>query len=231
MDSVDPSERFDQLVADIGTEFPRFRIIKKSESRFQRLIHYGLVAITFGQMRSYMNGYYTTIGKTLYVTEWWEECDPDDKYITLCHELIHLRQFRRWTPPLMGILYLLIPLPMGLAYFRTRFEKEAYAETLRATAECHGIEAIRRESLRSRILDQFTSASYGWMWPFPEHMSRWFERECAKLEANPLFRGDAGEPPPDSPTKNESENLAESDSSSDDVSSQMPGASCEPDHV
>ena len=28
----------------------------------------------------------------------------------------------------MALLYVLVPLPMGLAYFRARFEKEAYAE-------------------------------------------------------------------------------------------------------
>ncbi len=167
----------------IATEFPRFRIVQKSDSWFQRVIHVALVAVTLGQMRSYLDGYYTTIGKTLYVTKWWDRCDPDERYITLCHELIHLRQFRRYTPPLMSVLYLLIPLPMGLAFFRAKFEKEAYAETLRATQECYGNAAIRGDSLRERILGQFTSASYGWMWPFRKHMEQWYDSECSKLEA------------------------------------------------
>ena len=198
------SDRYDQLVAGIGSEFPRFRIINKADSRFQRLLHYGLMLITFGQMRDYLEGYYTTIGKTLYVTPGWEETDPDDRYVTLCHELIHMRQFRRYTPPLMGLLYLLFPLPMGLAYFRARFEKEAYAETLRATAECYGIQAIRRDGLRDRIIGQFTSASYGWMWPFRRHMERWYESECAKLEAK------------DAPPEPMSEGLAELQGDEDD---------------
>ena len=179
----DNCDRYDRLVAAIQREFPRFRVIKKAESRFQRMLHYGLLAITFGQMRDYLDGYTTTIGGRIYVTPSWECTDPDERYITLCHELIHLRQFRRYTPPLMGLLYLLFPLPMGIAYFRARFEKEAYAETLRATAECYGIEAIRGERLRERIIGQFMSANYGWMWPFRKHMERWYETQCALLEA------------------------------------------------
>ncbi len=177
------SDRYDRLVASIEEEFPRFRVINKADSAFQRFLDVGLKVITLGGMRDYLDGYYTTIGNTLYVTSDWECTDSDERYVTLCHELIHLRQFRRWTPPLMGLAYLLFPLPMGLAYFRARFEKEAYAETLRATAECFGIEAIRKESLRNRIIRQFTSANYGWMWPFRTHMERWYDNECAKLEA------------------------------------------------
>ena len=59
----------------------------------------------------------TTIGKTIYVTRDWDERHPDERYITMCHELIHLRQFERYTLIGMAILYLLLPLPMGLAWF------------------------------------------------------------------------------------------------------------------
>ena len=45
-----------------------------------------------------------------------------------------------------GVLYMLVPLPMGLAYFRARFEKEAYAETIRAAAEVWGREYARQSS-------------------------------------------------------------------------------------
>ena len=175
-------ERYEALIERVEAEFPRFRIIKKRDSRFQRMLHWGLVAVTFGQMRDYLDGYYTTIGSRLYVTGDWDDIDPDDRYITLCHEVVHMRQFRRWTPPLMGLLYLLFPLPMGLAWFRARFEKEAYAETLRATAEVYGIERARSAETRARIIGQFTSASYGWMWPFKRAMERWYDTIISDLE-------------------------------------------------
>lgn len=177
------ADRYEDLVVRVEAEFPRFKIIKKRDSPLHRMIHWGLFAITFGQMREYLDGYYTTLGSRLYVTGDWDDIDPDDRYITLCHEAVHMRQFRRWTPPLMGLFYLLFPLPMGLAWFRARFEKEAYAETLRASVEVYGLDYVRRESVRDRIIGQFTSASYGWMWPFRQSMERWYDRVVAELEA------------------------------------------------
>jgi hypothetical protein len=135
--------------------------------------------ITFGKMRDYLDSYQTTIGKTVYVTRDWDEWSADDRYVTLRHEAVHLRQFRRWTLPVMALLYLFVPLPMGLAYFRARFEWEAYAETIRATDEVFGRDAAR--NLRSHVVAQFTSASYGWMWPFRRRVERWYDRELARL--------------------------------------------------
>jgi hypothetical protein len=175
-------DRYAELIARTEAEFPGFRVINKRDSRFHRMIHWGLFAITFGQMRDYLDGYCTTIGQRLYVTGDWHDLDPDDRYITLCHEVVHMQQFRRWTRPGMGLLYLMFPLPMGLAWFRARFEKEAYAETLRASAEVYGLEHIRAESMRERIIGQFTSASYGWMWPFRQSMERWYDAVVAELE-------------------------------------------------
>ena len=80
-------------------------------------------------MRSYLDSFQTTIGKTVYVTADWDDWDPDRRYVTLRHEAVHLRQFRKFTLPGMAVLYVLLPLPMGLAWFRAYFEKEAYAES------------------------------------------------------------------------------------------------------
>ena len=48
---------------------------------------------------------------------------------TFRHELVHVRQWRRWHV-LFWIGYLLLPLPIGLAWCRWRFEREAYLEEL-----------------------------------------------------------------------------------------------------
>ncbi|HSD86726.1 MAG TPA: hypothetical protein VLB44_04400 [Kofleriaceae bacterium] len=175
-------DRYTALVEAIREEIPGFRIVRKDQSRFHRAIHHALVVVTFGRMRSYLDSFQTTIGKTVYVTADWDEREPDERYVTLRHEAVHLRQFRTLTLPVMAVLYVLLPLPMGLAYFRAHFEKEAYAETIRAAAEVWGVGYVRGSRHRNYVIEQFTSASYGWMWPFRGSLERWYDRILASLE-------------------------------------------------
>jgi hypothetical protein len=175
--------RYDALVEALGVEFPRFRIVRKDRSPLHRAIHYALIALTFGRMRTYLDSFQTTIGRTVYVTADWDDWHPDRRYVTLRHEAIHLRQFRRFTLPGMALLYILLPLPMGLAWFRAYFEKEAYAESIRAAAEVWGPDFPRSEGYRSHIISQFTGASYGWMWPFRAHLERWYDRVLATVDS------------------------------------------------
>jgi len=179
------NSRYDKLVEDLRAEFPRFRIIRKDQSRFQRAIHYALVAITFGGMRRYLDTFQTTIGSTVYVTSDWDDWEPDRRYVTLRHEAIHLRQFRKYTLPGMALLYVLLPVPMGLAWFRAQFEKEAYAESIRAAAEVYGPDYPRSTAYRQHIIDQFVGPSYGWMWPFRSSLERWYDRVLATLDKAP----------------------------------------------
>jgi len=174
-------DRLDRLLADLAAEFRGFRLIRKDRSRLQRAIHVGLAVITLGGMRRYLTGYQTTIGRTIYVTPDWDELPRDDRWVTLRHERIHLRQFRRYTRPGMAVLYLLVPLPMGLAWFRARFEKEAYAETIRAAAEIHGADRVRDPGFRAGIVGQFTGPSYGWMWPFRRNLESWYDSVLAGI--------------------------------------------------
>ena len=176
-------ERYQHLLAAAGREFPRLRIVRKDRSLFQKTIHYGLCAITFGGMRSYMSSYQTTIGYTIYVTPDWDERSAHARYVTLCHELVHMRQFKRYTLIGMAILYLLIPLPMGLAYFRARFEREAFAESIRRGAEVYGLDHVRTGHFREHIIEQFSGPSYGWMWPFRRSNEAWYDRVLAEIEA------------------------------------------------
>ena len=175
-------DRYDALVHALDAEIPGFRIVRKDRSRLHRAIHYALIAVTFGRMRSYLDSYQTTIGKTVYVTSDWDEWPADRRYVTLRHEAVHLRQFRKLTLPVMAVLYILVPLPMGLAYFRARFEMEAYAETIRAAAEVWGKSLPGSASYRKYVIDQFMGASYGWMWPFRAHLERWYDRILATID-------------------------------------------------
>ena len=175
-------DRYERLVADLREELPRFRIIRKDRSRLHRIIDRVLVVVTFGQMRTYLDGYQTTIGNTVYVTSDWDDWPPDRRYVTLRHEAVHLRQFRKYSLPLMAVLYVLLPLPLGLAYFRARFEQEAYAESIRAAAEVWGNAKPRMADYRNHVIEQFMGPSYGWMWPFRKSLERWYDQVLAGLE-------------------------------------------------
>ncbi len=167
--------RYDRLVEALRAEFPRFRIVRKDRSPLHKAIHYSLIVLTFGRMRSYLDSFQTTIGRTVYVTADWDDTDPDQRYVTLRHEAVHLRQFRKFTLPGMALLYVFLPLPMGLAWFRAYFEKEAYAESIRAAAEVWGPAYPRRAAYREYVIGQFLGPSYGWMWPFRAQLERWYD--------------------------------------------------------
>jgi hypothetical protein len=96
-----------------------------------------------------------------------------------------LRQRRRYGDFVMTFLYVFPFFPLGLAYGRARIEWEAYKETIRATARYRGLTAARSEDLRRHILRQFTSGAYGWMWPFPRTLARWYDAALAELHSDP----------------------------------------------
>jgi hypothetical protein len=173
----------DDLLREIAAEFPRFQIVKKDESHFARAIDLALKILTLGGQREFMTRYFTVIGDVLYVPVGFDDLDPVGVAITLRHERVHLRQRRRLTLPGMTALYLFLPCPLGLAWFRARLEWEAYTETLRATLELRGEEAVRAPELRTRIVSQFTSAAYGWMWPFRTTVERWYDDALREILA------------------------------------------------
>ena len=174
-------DRLDALLEEIRAEFPGFAVVRKPDSAFQRFIHRLLCVASCGLMREYLDGYHTTMGERVYVTAGWDRMSRDRRWEILRHERVHMRQFRRFTPVGMAILYLLLPLPVGLAWFRARSEMEAYAESIRAAAEVHGPAHVRDPAYRARILRQFTGPAYGFMWPFPRSLDRWYDRVLAEL--------------------------------------------------
>jgi hypothetical protein len=157
-------------------------VVRKSESWHQRAAAKALYAITLGGQRTYLSHYVTTLGHTIYVPDDFDRWPPDQAWQTLRHELVHVRQFERWGFPLMALLYGVLPLPLGLAYFRARLEWEAYEETLRAIAESEGMEAARDRRMHAQIVQRFTGPDYGWMWPFPRVVQRWIDDALQRIE-------------------------------------------------
>ena len=171
-----------ELIAEIAREFPGFRLVPKRTSRFSVAIDWALKLVTLGAQRAYLTRYHTVIGKTLYTPDTWATTAEIDRVIVLRHERIHLRQRRRYGLPLMAFLYFVPFFPLGLAYGRARLEWEAYAETLRATAELCGIDRARDAALRAGIVKRFTGGDYGWMWPFRGQVERWYDGVLAELK-------------------------------------------------
>jgi len=85
---------------------------------------------------------------------------------TLEHELIHVDQINRFGPGLFLFLYLFFPLPCVFAYFRWRFEREAY------------LVDIRNGLLVETVVDLLWH-NYGWCWP-KSSMRKWFARNAKK---------------------------------------------------
>src|SRR5258708_4003722 len=173
--------RHEPLLHAIRDEFPRFSIVPQRESPLQHAIAFFLAAITLGGQRSYLTHYHTAMFGKLYVPEAWDAMDDDARYILLRHERVHLQQRRRMGDLVMAFVYLVPFFPLFLAWGRARIEWEAYLETIRATAEVHGLDAAR--ALEDGIVRRYTGPDYGWMWPFPAMVRRWFAEAIADLEA------------------------------------------------
>lgn len=164
---------YELVVEETLREFPKFKVVPKSESWTMKAIDVFLRVVSFGQMKAFMTGFATTMGTTVYVTPSWPTRPDADKAILLRHERVHMRQARRYTRVMFSLLYLLPFLPVGLAYFRARFEMEAYAETVRATFEHYGRQAVFSKAFRDKIAKNFTGPAYLYMWPFPKTVDKW----------------------------------------------------------
>jgi hypothetical protein len=158
------------------------RLVRKRDLWHQRAIAALLRAVTFGGMQTYLSDYVTTLGKTIYLPDGWDDTPAGRRWETLEHELVHVRQFERYGFVGMAVLYLLVPVPMGLAWGRARLEWEAYRVTLRCIAELEGIDAARSPAVRDEIVRRFTGPDYGYMWPFARSVERWIDGELAAIE-------------------------------------------------
>lgn len=173
------------LTQEIRREFPRFKIVPKLESRLQKFIGLLLRIVTAGAQHRYVSHYHTVMGDTLFVPKCWECTSDRSRVILLRHERVHLRQRRRYGSLLFVSLYLFPFFPMGLAYGRARLEWEAYRETLIATYQLGGRGAAHSPELRCEIIRRFTGGDYGWMWPFPATVGRWYDEMLLQLDSQP----------------------------------------------
>ena len=165
---------WDEEVRDTLREFPDFKLVAKSTSRFMRLLDVLLRVVSFGQMRTFMTHFTTTIGYTIYTPPAWANWDDFQITSILRHERVHMRQSRDMGSLKFKLYYLLWFFPVGLAKGRTKIEMEAYEETIRTRVEYGGLSALTRE-YRENMIRHFTSAEYIWMWPFRKSVEAWYD--------------------------------------------------------
>lgn len=182
------ARRYDELVASLARRARPVILRRKADAWHQRAAATALRVLTLGGQDRYLSTYVTTLGHTIYVPAGWDDWDPGDRYCVLRHELVHVEQFERWSFPVMMILYGVLPLPLGLAWFRARFEMEAYRTSFDAHAEVWGLEDALGPTYRAQVTRRFTGPDYAWMWPFPRTVDRW-ARE-AQEEVRLAYGGD-----------------------------------------
>jgi hypothetical protein len=159
---------FRDLCLSIRGEFPYFRLVEKRTSSFMRVLDVCLKLITFWRMKSFMTDFTTTIGYTVYTPLEWDSWSERSRVAVLRHERVHMRLKDRdgfW----FSVKYLLLPFPVLWAYYRMKYEMEAYEESMRVLWEYRGAEGFTAE-YKAFTMSVFTGASYFWTWPWKKRI-------------------------------------------------------------
>lgn len=162
-----PANRYQELHARVKSQYPRFSVTPR-DSSWLMPIFWVLKKVTRQDYKTFT----TTVFSTMYVGPSWEKKSSDEKYKTLRHELIHIRQFHefplpRWLWPvnhlLMALCYLLV-LPVVLT-MRAKFEREGYTQSMLVHYEFEGPFSDREmESWARWLAGTFGGSAYMWMW-------------------------------------------------------------------
>lgn len=172
---------YEQLLKEMSLEFPDFEIRPKATSPRMKVIDTFLKAITFGQMKSFMTSFITTVKETVYVPGDWGSLDSLSKAAIIRHERVHMRQRKRMGSVRFVFNYLFWVLPTVFAIGRRNLEQEAYEESLRAHVDYEGISALDDKEYRAIVISQFTTANYFWTFPFRQKMERWYDGIVDKI--------------------------------------------------
>lgn len=181
---IDPNtpKKLNDLRERFANRAKPIHIVKKSQYWHQRAAGKALYWVTLGGQNRYLSDYVTTLGHTIYVPDDFDTWPAHRALEVLRHEAVHVEQFERYGLPLMVLLYGVLPLPMGLCWFRARLEWEAYEESLRAIYEIEGKQAAHDPDLHDEIIRRFVGPDYGYMWPFPKTIRRWIQKALKTIE-------------------------------------------------
>lgn len=164
----------DSLVMAITKEYPEFELRPKSSSALMKVINVILKVITFGLMKNFMSDFTTTIGYVVYTPTAWDGWSERGKIAILRHERVHMKQRKEKGGFWFSVSYLLLPFPILWAYYRMKYEMEAYEESMRVLWEYQGERAFTAD-YRFRMVRHFTTAEYFWTWPWRKRIECWYD--------------------------------------------------------
>lgn len=172
----DAKELFEQLEQEAVAEYGIRIRTKRDNLWLWKAIHYILLVLSFGQMKTFLTEFVTTLGRDIYwPLGWSRQHISKEDYITLRHELKHVHRFRQlglgcYTLGIIvfGLLYLFVPLPVLFAWFRYYFEREAYLESYRAAKE------VGLQPNIMMFVDLLSGPKYLWTWVIRSQVKKWF---------------------------------------------------------
>lgn len=147
------------------------KLVRKDNSRLMRVIGWFFNLFKWLTKFDFMEDAWTTVGgKTIYFPvdyplSYEKLQGISSSEVTIRHELVHIRQARKY-PVWFQVSYLLFPIFIFFAWFRWRWEREAYMVNIRAGADI------------DRIVDILWKV-YLFPWPKP-WMRKWFREQVAK---------------------------------------------------
>jgi len=164
MSWIEDKEQYQKLAHDIEPSV----ILTTKDAFFWKVLAVLVTIVTMGGIgyRQFLEEYATTIGPIqAYPTTWMYLSEA-----ILIHEAVHTRQVKRlgfgnaWLGlPLFALLYLFLPLPLGFAWFRWRYEIEA-DEAVYAWMCRRGYLPKQIESRARDFGERVCGGNYGWSW-------------------------------------------------------------------
>ena len=154
---------------------PIYTIVQKSDSWLMRAIGTFLKVVSFGQNTTFMTDFVTTINHTIYVPTAYSIWRQETRDAVIEHEKVHIAQADKYTFLFFAFLYVCMFFPIGLAYFRMKFEQEAYAVTLKCYYASYGAAYIQLPEVKASMVSYFTGPSYLWTWPFKKSIETWYD--------------------------------------------------------
>jgi hypothetical protein len=147
-------------------------VVYKEDGWMWKAIAWIVMVVTFGKNKTFMTDFITTVGSKIGVPRAWDGWPDEMKAEILAHEFTHVKQAKKWTLPVFWIAYLFLPLPLGLAYCRYRFEREAYLAGFKMVMK---YAPDNRQALIDQVVQEMTTSEYAWTWPFKKTVRAWFE--------------------------------------------------------
>lgn len=168
---------------ELFTNLPYGAKIVPKTGWFWKLINIIIIILSRGKNRRFLTDYVTTIGNRIAVPpEKFKTLPPLEALALLEHELVHVKQAKAYGlgniylgTVIWGALWLLAPIPSGLAYFRYKFEREAYLKQ----AQVRILHMGHEDTIEwiEWVVKELSGPSYIWAWPFPNKIREWFKNK------------------------------------------------------